>query len=982
MLDVHHHKETMLAALAKLVKNKLKGGGGILHNKSKLLSLAVARTFVACGVFPLIEFAPAMARQLPEDGQMLSPVVVTGSYLPRTDTETPSSVQIITAEDLRKSGYTTVAEVLQHITANGQGTLSQGFAAAFAAGATGISLRGLKTSATLVLIDGHRMAPYSLYDDGHTAFVDVSMLPFDAVERIEILKDGASAVYGSDAIAGVVNIILRKHFDGTRLSADAGSTTQGGGTTTHASVIRGFGDYYSDGYNGYVNLEFRRQGDITYAQRAGTGEWQNLDWTALGGVNKTLGMITPQNPTPATLSPYLTNPNVPFSGAPNSSYFYPGACGSYAKLAAGGCAYQNPHAELQPAMKNVNLLASVTKQLADGWKLDLKASLFARQTEQYPTLPNTGGLLAYPSSFTPLIGTNGPAPTLVGTTIPAITVPANYPGNPFGVPAVVHGIVPRAPIANTQLDSLATRIAVDLSGKAGQWDIDTSVGHSRITTKQAMYGNVSATALNAALNRPVNPLKINGPISVEDMATIFPTAVADVSSELDFVEFHLSRAIAPLPGGDLKLGIGASYTTNTLDAPAPYLVGAGLVSSNDNGNFTFAYGSQTTSALYAELVAPVLKTLELDGSLRYDHVSGYDNLTPKFGFKWAPNTKFALRGTLGREFRAPNQTETNNSGQVYQTLTINDPVLCPGGIPANGKIAQGSVVNACSTQPLVLVQGSPKLVPEKSTAATLGVILEPVKGWSTMFDFYRINVDKQVFPGAPSDTPVRGSPVQTLCADGNGGTITCPPAVGPIVYYPSQFINANSVRTSGVDIDTRYTFRLGAYGSLTTGLQWSHMFSYVLTVDGVPYQLAGTHGPFIIGADTGNPKDKIQLTLGWEKGAWTVTSIFNWMSGFDLTDPSYGLTDCATGASANGWFPGNPPPSRYCRVKPFLETDLSVRYKVSKNLTLHSSVINLFNQSPPVDLNSWSGGQLPFNPSMHLPGAIGRFIAVGATYNF
>jgi len=950
-----------------------------VFEKSTLSPCAAVRVLTACGALFALQSAPAWAESLTKE---LSAVIVTGSNLPRSDMETPSPVQIITAEDLHKSGYTSVAEVLQHITANGQGTLSQGFAAAFAAGATGISLRGLKTSATLVLIDGHRMAPYPLYDDGHTSFVDVSMLPFDAVERIEILKDGASAVYGSDAIAGVVNIILRKNFTGTRMTADAGTTTQGGGATTHAAVIRGFGDYYNDGYNGYVSLEFRRQGDITYAQRAGTGEWQNLDWTALGGVNKTPGMITPQNPTPATLSPYLTNPNAPFSGAPNSSYYFPGACSSYAKLAAGGCAFQNPHAELQPATKNINLLASLTKQLADGWKLDVKASLFGRQAEQYPSLPNTGGLIAYPSSFTPLIGTNGPTPTLVGTTLPAIMVPANYPGNPFGVPAVVHGIVLGAPIVNTQLDSRAVRLVVDLSGNAGQWDIDTSVGHSRITTKQSMYGNVSATALNAALNRPVNPFLVNGPNSAEDLAAIFPAAVADVSSELDFAEFHSSRAIATLLGGDLKLGIGASYTHDTLDAPAPYLVGAGLVSSNDNGNFTFAYGSQTTSALYAELAAPVLKTLELDGSLRYDRVSGYGNSTPKFGFKWTPNTQFALRGTLGRGFRVPNQTETNNSGQIYQALTINDPVLCPGGIPAGGNIAQGSVVSACSTQPLVLVQGSPKLIPEKSTAATMGVILEPVKGWSTTIDFYRINIDNQVFPGAPSDTPVRGSPVQTLCADGNGGTVTCTPAVGPIVYYPSQFINANSVRTSGVDIDTRYEFHLGTYGSLTTSLQWSHTASYVLTVDGVPYQLAGTHGPFIIGGDTGNPKDKVQLALDWNKGPWAVTTIFNWMSGFDLTDPSIGLSDCAAGASANGWFPGSPPPSRYCRVKSFLETDLSLRYKVDKNLVLHASVTNLFNQSPPVDLNTWSGGQLPFNPSMHMPGAIGRFIGVGATYSF
>src|SRR5262249_28746316 len=134
--------------------------------------------------------------------QPIEKIEVTGSAIRRADTETPSPLQVITADQLRESGYTTVSEVLRSNSANGAGTLSQSFNFAFAGGASGVSLRGLSVGATLVLIDGHRMAPYPLSDDVQRSFVDVSSIPFDAVESIEVVKDGASARYGSDAMAG------------------------------------------------------------------------------------------------------------------------------------------------------------------------------------------------------------------------------------------------------------------------------------------------------------------------------------------------------------------------------------------------------------------------------------------------------------------------------------------------------------------------------------------------------------------------------------------------------------------------------------------------------------------------------------------------------------------------------------------------------------------------------------------------------------
>ncbi len=244
----------------------------------------------------------------------LQEVVVTGSLIRRTDTETPSPVQVITQEDLVNSGYTTVSEVLRNLSANGAGTLSQSFNQAFAGGGAGVSLRGLTVGGTLTLIDGHRMVGYPLTDDGERNFVDVTAIPFNAVESVEVLKDGASAEYGSDAIAGVVNIILRKSFTGAHVEVEGGTSGHADGNMVHADGIWGIGDLASDGYNAYLSAEYRGQAQILDANRHGA--FTTLDWSGVGGVNTTPGAgNNPFSPYPASLTGYLINPTTNAIGA-------------------------------------------------------------------------------------------------------------------------------------------------------------------------------------------------------------------------------------------------------------------------------------------------------------------------------------------------------------------------------------------------------------------------------------------------------------------------------------------------------------------------------------------------------------------------------------------------------------------------------------------------------------------------------------------
>ena len=162
--------------------------------------------------------------------------------------------------------------------------------------------------------------------------------------------------------------------------------------------------------------------------------------------------------------------------------------------------------------------------------------------------------------------------------------------------------------------------------------------------------------------------------------------------------------------------------------------------------------------------------------------------------------------------------------------------------------------------------------------------------------------------------------------------------------------------------------------------------SYILETGGVSYQLAGTHGPSIIGGNTGNPKDRIQASFTWDKGPWDITTALNYVGSYSIVDPSYeGGSTCATALEAvqgYPYFPSGNAPSNYCTIGSFMTTDLTARYKFSKQLTVHVAMNNVFDRQPPADLSTYGGGLYPFNPSLHMSGAIGRFVQAGLTYSF
>ena len=189
-------------------------------------------------------------------------VSVTGSNIKRVDAEAAAPIQTITREDIEASGLQTIQDVVRQITANNNGSISPSFTNGFSASGTAVSLRGLGPNNTLVLVNGRRMANFGLADDGHASYVDLSQIPFDAVERIEVLKDGASAIYGSDAVAGVVNVILRQQYTGFTITGTAGTNYNGEGNQYRAAITAGIGDLARDRYNAYITPRLPEAGSL------------------------------------------------------------------------------------------------------------------------------------------------------------------------------------------------------------------------------------------------------------------------------------------------------------------------------------------------------------------------------------------------------------------------------------------------------------------------------------------------------------------------------------------------------------------------------------------------------------------------------------------------------------------------------------------------------------------------------------------------
>jgi iron complex outermembrane receptor protein len=896
--------------------------------------------------------AQSAQQATPTNAKQLQTITVTGSALPRVDTETPSPVTVITAQQIARSGYTTIADVVRSVSADNSGSIPNAFSNGFAAGASGVALRGLTVNSTLVLVDGHRVTSYPVSDDGERSFVDLNTIPLAAVERVEVLKDGASSIYGADAIAGVVNIILRPNFKGIEATGDVGTSQHGGGFTRKATLLAGGGDLDRDHYNGYFSVQYQKDNEIMARQRnfpINTSDLSSIGGSGLGGApGRAAGpngaIQDPVSGLWQPLQPCTTGPLVTVAGQ-----------GSW-------CSFDNTKAQgqIQPAMEQGGIYGRFTIKLNDTTRAYLSASYM--QSRLWAPTPVGNSI----QTSTP-INTNN------------ITLPANNPYNPFGAPAAISYNFSDIP-SGFNYDNHSVRLVGGVSGTVGDWNYDVTgvLNHSWLDTRQ--YGFLTYSGIINAINNGtynfVNP-STNSYLVRQSLA---PGYAKTSTSDMDVLDFAANRQLWDLPGGPLGLALGAQVRHEAQNDPTLNpnsinpLTGQPTLEFQGLGN-AHTKGSREVTGVYAEFDMPLLEQLEVDASGRFDHYSDVgNNFSPKIGVKWKPLDWIALRGTYSKGFRAPSFAE-NGSSAAQGFVTYQTPA------------AFQAMHSAQYNLPYALAeftQANPHIKPEKATNFTFGIVVQPATWLSASIDYYNIkksNVIVQANTSAALAAYYAGTPQ----APGVSVVPDIPdtPPFQNNQARPSEligeYINANTLKTTGVDLDLQAHFDFANnihYISELTGTQifeWKMQFP-----DGTTQTYVGTQGPYNLSSGAGTPRTRASWANTVEYGPLTVTGTLYFTSSYaDIAeDVGVGPTACITTAPDGSNFPLK------CRTGPTYDFDITASYAINDHISVTGSIMNVFDRGPPFDPANYSGTGLNYNPTWSQANAVGRFYNLGVKVKF
>ncbi|HGM5881060.1 TPA: TonB-dependent receptor [Stenotrophomonas maltophilia] len=887
-----------------------------------------------------------------EKATNLDRITVTGSNIPRTNTETPSPVQVVTRQEIDRTGKTSLAEYLQTITADGAGSIPKTFGNGFAGGGAGISLRGLGAGSTLVLLNGRRMATYGLADDGQKVFTDLSTIPLDAVERVEVLKDGASAIYGSDAIAGVVNIILRSDFQGVILRGSYGLSGDSDGDAKKATLTAGTGDLATDGWNAFFSLDVGKTDAIKLSDRKnrkwiGTGDTRpwGYDKTAqfLGGAYTRGGTSGGAGPNGSYLDP--TGHLVPLPGCTGLTTI---GGQTPASIAADGCLWDpaQQYRDLIPEEKYVNVFGRASFAFGEGGEIYTEIGYSKKETIFSNTPSGVSGGWGYPGG--PVNANSGPGATVLGPNHPDNPTP----GTPVRVRYSAWDVGPRV----TDNTNEFNRFLVGIKGNWGDWSYDTAYLHSGTDLTNERTGFLRYSAVQCALgnaNCAGGVWRIGDDAGKNSQALydyISPKISARAKSSLDMFDFTVSRSLMDLKGGPLGLAIGTEWrkTSNSL-TPQTYTDQGDII-----GLGYSAYdGTQNVYAGYVELSAPVLEQLELSGALRYDkYESGEGKATPKLGVKWTPADWIALRASYAEGFRAPNPAENGDGGLAAFSSAV-DPVRCQ---------ISGGAASECGANSVAIITKPNKLLkPEESKSYSIGLVLQPTSTTSMTIDAWQIKRTNEIVQGNTDDAILAGNVLRDnndLNGVANSGTI---------LAVNTGYVNASSSRVRGIDTDIRQTFEIGP-GQLELDLQWSHILKFERTEGGKTVDYVGTHGNCDVTNCIGTPKDKVNFGTTWKQGPWSVSGIVNYISKMDNTG--------SRGGSYLAFYADETPVTK---ISSFTTMDLSGRWSINDSFELNASVANVFDRIAPLDPTTY--GAVNYNP-MHFSGALGRYYTVGFKYTF
>lgn len=901
-----------------------------------LLSAALATA--RFGLFSVLSVGILAAQQDPkkaddkkDDTQKLEKFEVTGSRIKRLDTETPAPVATFTATEIEAKGYTNVGDFIQSLPFNSGTANSIYQTASFTRGAATTNLRGLGAQRFLTLVNGRRAVPYALTNSGNRSVFDFNSLPAAAIESVELLKDGASAIYGSDAITGVLNIKLKKNFTGLSTSLYYGNTFKksGGDTGIKQFSLVGGAD---SGKTKIITAVDAKSANSNFLRDYGV---TTTDWSALG-TNKGSNLNSAFN-WPANLT--LTRAQAASAGVafPNVA----ATVGSWTFAVRGGQPTAAPTlggfvaAPDNPANANAVLIGNENRYN------------FAETFQIYPAYDYVSNHTAIEQTFSDSLkgffeltfAKNSTyfafTPGVINYPTEGLTLPATNPYNPFGIPLT--SLTARTnfgPVRKFDTESTNANFLTGLRGTVlGRWDWESAVSYGFSNVATVSRNAIRATTYQAALNGTTRATALNpfGPSDNQALVNgLFTVSNASSKAESLTYDASVSGKIFELPAGDVGVAAGVEIRNDKLGtAPdtAAYLGSGGGLPLN---------GKRVVSSQYVELTAPLYKSAaigsaELQLAGRHEYYSDFGNTTkPKVGLKVRlPDTKYlnvVLRGSYSESFQAPALGLLYASQTIAFSSTVLQDPLRPQDTP---------------TQLRIITGGNPNLLPETAKIQYVGAVFESpkIKNLSFSIDYFDMRINQVIvtpsanyilsangraqFPNAIVRDPAGGSPGPIL-------RLESVPSNNPLAYQIYR----------GFDFGVKYSLRNTRYGDFRFNADATQILK-----TGSDSGLGG--GFFDNVGYYYSPEWKASAGASWNYKQFGAS-----LTG-DYTHHYY--NDAYT---VQGW-----------GENPFTLYGGSVRYNGFWNSTITLGVSNLFNNRPPANGRETTG----FDPNAYGAGVLGRF---------
>ena len=762
-------------------------------------------------------------------------ITITGSHIKRTDLEGPSPITSLSSEDIALTGVTDVIGLFAKLPISGQGTFStQGNSSDDTAnGGSSVSLRGLGADSTLILINGRRVSVSPFAKGIDTAFVDINNIPLAAIERVDILKDGASATYGSDAIAGVINIILKSDFDGMQLSGKIGSTADGGGEESNFSLLWGTSDARSS--HTFIMDYFKRDetlyADRDYSRSANQAllrpnDPDAVDFRSSSGIPGTIALRSdPTNRLPDTFGNDVCAPEDIDTANNLCRYDYA------------------PHSTMVPATERFSF------NYMGKYKISEDLSSFIEFTGQNATTVTRG---AASPSFNELF-MDGDNP--------------NHPfaGDPLH-PFFQQDLTMRrrlVDIGNREknTDSNYLRAITGFNGVINEWDWEVAASYIRsYSTERGVDGFPNSRRVQEAIDSGLwNPFEPS--TNTQEALDFIETTTTRVGKSTNrSIDGSISGPVTEMQNGPLMLAVGLEYREETIsDNPDDQFLRGDVFGTEA----TQANGSRDNTSLFAEVAIPVLEDFELQIAVRYEDYSDFGTTTnPKLAFRWKAVDNVVIRGSFGTAFRAPSLHQIG-LGRTDESPSLIDTVRCE---------AVGNINNACVPQEYTAVfEGNPDLDPEESTSINFGTVIDFSDNLSLAVDYYDYEIEDII----DSDTQF----VFTNFGDDPNVVERLPSVIandpGEVVRIFDSFQNIGDLNTSGLDINLLYKMETDV-----GNFDFNYVLNWVLDYEELRPAVGGGQRVNKEEGDFEQPEIRWTLSSSWSKDDLSATLAINFIDDF------------------------------------------------------------------------------------------------------